>query len=172
MKSTWGAIKAPWQKKYGVWSRFYVFPLLPSMTLFGHPLHPPTVHFPIAFYLLGALLTLAYLWRGQADYERFAYWSFILSWLATLVSSLVGLFDQSQLELSDPRRDNINTHITAGVALLIINGLLIYMRLRWADVLVSRRWSYLGLMALGVAAVLMTAWLGGELVYRWRVGVQ
>jgi hypothetical protein len=31
---------------------------------------------------------------------------------------------------------------------------------------------YLGLMALGVVAVLTTAWLGGELVYRLRVGVQ
>lgn len=142
------------------------------MTFFGHPLHPMTAHFPIAFYLLGVLLTLAYLWRGQTDYERFAYWSFILSWLAALVSSLVGLIDQNQLELADPRRNNVNTHITAGVALIIINGLLLYMRLRWADVLTRRHWSYLGLMALGIVAVLATAWLGGELVYRLRVGVQ
>ena len=142
------------------------------MTFFGHPLHSLTTHFPIALYLLGTLLSIAYLWRGQADYERFAYWSFNLSWLAVLVSSLVGLIDQSQLELTDPRRDAINTHITAGVALIIINGLLIYMRFRWADVLISRRWIYLGLMALGVIAVLATAWLGGELVYRLRVGVQ
>jgi uncharacterized membrane protein len=26
-------------------------------------------------------------------------------------------------------------------------------------------------MTLGIIAVLATAWLGGELVYRWRVGV-
>ena len=142
------------------------------MTFFGHPLHPMTAHFPIAFYLLGVLLTLAYLWRGQTDYERFAYWSFILSWLAALVSSLVGLIDQNQLELADPRRNNVNTHITAGVALLIINGLLLYMRLRWADVLTTRRWPYLGLMVLGVLAVLTTAWLGAELVYRLQVGIQ
>ena len=142
------------------------------MTFFGHPLHPITTHFPIAFYLLGVLLTLAYLWRGQTDYERFAYWSFILSWLAALVSSLTGLVDQNQLELADPRRNNVNTHITAGVALLIINGLLLYMRLRWADVLTTRRWPYLGLMVLGALAVLITAWLGAELVYRLQVGIQ
>lgn len=130
-----------------------------------------TVHFPIALYLLGVLLTIGYLWRGQQDYERFAYWTFILSWLATIVASFVGLMDQSQLELDDPRRDNVNPHITAGVALLIINGLLVYMRFRWADVLTRYRWLYLGLMLLGVVAVLATGWLGGELVYRWRVGV-
>jgi uncharacterized membrane protein len=142
------------------------------MTFFNHPLHPMTVHFPIAFYLLGVLLTVAYLWRGQADYERFAYWGFILSWLATIMASLVGLIDQSQLELTDPRRNNVNTHITAGVALLVISGLLVYVRFRWADVLTRHRWLYLSLMALGVLAVLATAWLGAELVYRLRVGVQ
>lgn len=142
------------------------------MTLFGHPIHPLTVHFPIAFYLLGVLLTLAYLWRGQTDYERFAYWSLTLSWLAALVASLTGLIDQSRLELADPRRSAVNTHITAGVAVLIINGLLLYMRLRWADVLTRRRWPYLGLMALGVVAVLAAAWLGADLVYRLQVGIQ
>ena len=142
------------------------------MTLLGHPLHPMTVHFPIAFYLLGVLLTLGYLWQKQPEFERFAFWSLILSGLATLIASLVGLIDQSQLPIDDPRRANVNNHITAGVALLIINSLLVYMRFRWPDVLSSRRWVYLGLMTLGVAAVFATAWLGGELVYRLQVGVQ
>lgn len=142
------------------------------MTFFGHPLHPMTVHFPIALYLLGVLLTLGYLWQGSADYERFAYWSFILSGLAAIVSSLVGLIDQSQLDLADTRRNQVNNHITAAICLLVINGLLVYMRFRWPDVLLARRWAYLGLMALGVVAVLTTAWLGAELVYRLQVGVQ
>jgi len=141
------------------------------MTFFGHPFHPMTVHFPIAFYMLGVLLTLAYLWRGRADYEQFASWSFTLSWLAALIASLTGLVDQNQLELADPRRENVNSHITAGVALLILNGLLLYLRFRWPDVLTGRRWLYLGLMLLGTIAVLATAWLGADLVYRWRVGV-
>lgn len=143
------------------------------MTLFGHPLHPMTIHFPIALYLLGVLLTLGYLWRRQPDYERFAYWSFLLSWLAVVVASIAGLFDQNQLELDDPRQAQVNPHITAAVSLLVINGLLVYMRLRWPTVLNgSRRWLYLGLMLAGVVAVVTTGWLGGELVYRWQVGVQ
>jgi uncharacterized membrane protein len=142
------------------------------MTLFGHPLHPMTVHFPIALYLLGVLLTLAYLWRGQPDYDRFAYWSFILSGLATVVSSLVGLIDQSQLDLSDSRRNEVNNHITAAVGLMVVNGLLIYMRFRWTDVLVNRRRSYLGLMLVGIVTLVTTGWLGAELVYRLQVGVQ
>lgn len=141
------------------------------MTLFGHPLHPMTVHFPIAFYLLGAALTALYLWRGRAEHERLAYQVFLISLLSTMLASLVGLIDQSQLAIDDPRRANVNPHITFGVILLIINGLLVYLRFRWRDVLTRYRGQYLGLMALGIGAVLATAWLGAELVYRWQVGV-
>ena len=141
------------------------------MTLFDHPLHPMTVHFPIALYFLGVLLTIIFLWQGQAEVERFAYWSFMLSGLGAVVASLIGLIDQSRLDLADPRRANVNNHITAGVALMIINGLLVYLRFRWPDALTRRRWSYLGLTALGLTAVVITAWLGDELVYRWQVGM-
>ncbi|RME74124.1 MAG: DUF2231 domain-containing protein [Chloroflexi bacterium] len=142
------------------------------MILFGHPLHPMTVHFPIALFLLGVLLTLVYLRRGQPEYDRFAFLSLMLSELAALVASLTGLLDQNLLAFDDPRRQAVNPHITAAVALLVVNGLLVYMRLKWPDVLVRRRAAYLGLMAAGTAVLLATAWLGGELVYRWQVGVQ
>jgi uncharacterized membrane protein len=132
-----------------------------------------TVHFPIAFYLLGVLLTLIYLWRENEEVEQFAYWSFILGFIGTIVASVVGLIDQNQLELNDPRRVTVNNHITASVALLIINGLLIYMRFRWQDVLSGKyRWAYLGLLMSGVVAVLATAWLGGELVFQLQVGIR
>lgn len=141
--------------------------------MLGQPLHPTVVHFPIALYLLGVLLTLGYLWRRTPDYERFAYWTFILAWISVVVAALAGLVDQGSLAPNDPRRDNINNHITAGVVLLVINGLVVYYRFRWADVLAtSRRWQYLALMAAGVVAVAVTGWLGGELVYTLKVGLE
>ena len=142
------------------------------MTLFGHPLHPMTVHFPIAFYVLGVGLTLLALWRGGTDVERFAFWCFIISGVTAVIASIVGLVDQSRLDFADPRRNDVNSHITAGVALMVFNGLLVYMRFRWPDVLTRHRWPYLGLMLLGLIAVLATAWLGAELVYNLGVGVE
>jgi len=139
----------------------------------GLPLHPAVVHFPIALYLLGVLFTAGYLWRRTPDYERFAYWSFILAWAGTAAAALVGLVDQGGLAPGDPRRDAINNHITGGVALLILNGLVVYYRFRWEDVLTGpRRWQYLGLVAAGLAALVTTGFLGGDLVYRLKVGIQ
>ncbi len=139
----------------------------------GLPLHPAVVHFPIALYLLGVLLTAGYLWRRAPDTERFAYWAFVLAWAGVGAAALLGLVDQASLSPGDPRRDTINNHITGGVALLILNGLVVYYRFRWKDVLTgSRRWQYLGLMAAGTAAVILTGFWGGELVYRLKVGIQ
>ena len=139
----------------------------------GLPLHPAVVHFPITLYLLGVLLTAGYLWRRSPDYERFAYWSFVLAWIGVGVAALAGLIDQGSLSPGDPRRDSINNHITGGVALLILNALVVYYRFRWKDVLAGpRRWPYLGLMAAGLAALALTGFWGAELVYRLKVGIQ
>jgi uncharacterized membrane protein len=141
--------------------------------MLDQPLHPMFVHFPIALYLLGVLLTLGYFWRRTSDYERFAFWAFVLAWIGGAVAALVGLIDLGSLAPDDPRRVSINNHITSGVALLIINGLVVYFRFRWPDVLVSsRRWIYLTLMTAGVVAVVVSGWLGGKLVYDLKVGIE
>ncbi len=141
--------------------------------MLDRPFHPMFVHFPIALYLLGVLLTLGYLGRRVVDYERFAYWAFVLAWMGVAAAALAGLIDLGSLAPDDPRRDDINRHITSGVALLIINGLVVYFRFRWPDVLTgSRRWAYLALMAAGAVVVVLTGWLGGKLVYDLQVGVR
>jgi len=137
------------------------------------PFHPLFVHFPIALYFLGVLLTIGYLWRANTDYERFGYWAFVLSWLAAIVASVVGLIDRGQLAFDDPRQDAINAHVTPSIAFIVLNGLLLYMRFRWADVLTSeRKWLYLGLMAVGLAVIAFTGFRGGELVFGLGIGVQ
>ena len=140
--------------------------------MFFQPVHPMFVHFPIALYLLGVLLTLGYLWRHNPEFERFAYWVFLLAWIAAAFAALTGLVDLGSLAPNDVRRDSINRHITSGVALFIVNGLVVYFRFRWPDVLASsRRWAYLVLIAAGVVIVVITGWLGGRLVYDLEVGV-
>jgi len=123
-------------------------------------------------------MTLGYLWRRgnhthRIDYERFAYWSFLLSWLAALVASLVGLIDRGVLDYDDPRQQALDQHITQAIFFIILNGLVLYSRFRWPRVLDSpKRWLYLGLIGLGIAAITATGWLGGKLVYELHVGIR
>jgi uncharacterized membrane protein len=81
------------------------------------------------------------------------------------------LIDQNQLDIDDPRRAYVNPHITGAIALLIVDGLLVYARLRWPTAPTTHCRLYLGWMTLGAVILLITAWLGGELVYRWHIGL-
>jgi uncharacterized membrane protein len=144
------------------------------MSFLDLPLHPMFVHFPIALYLLGVLMSIACLWQGRLDFDRFAYWSFVLALLAAIVASLVGLVDQNRLDYLDTRRAAVNDHITTAISLLVVNGLLVYLRFRWPDVLQQprRRWQYMVLMLAGLALLVVTGWQGGDLVYRLQVGIE
>ncbi|RME46285.1 MAG: DUF2231 domain-containing protein [Caldilineae bacterium] len=137
------------------------------------PYHPLVVHFPIALYFLGVLMTLGYLWRKEPAFEQFAYWAFFLSWLAAIVASLVGLVDKGQLPFDDPRQGAMNRHITLAILFIVLDGLVVYHRFRWPDVLSSpRRWVYFGLLAAAMVAITITGWLGGELVYGLHIGIR
>jgi uncharacterized membrane protein len=136
-----------------------------------YPWHPLTIHFPIALYCLGVLFTLLYLWRPQPEYDHFAQWSLTLSWLSMLVSMGVGLIDQSQLPFTDPRRNEIDTHITFAIALFIVTSGVVYARLRWSEVLSRYRLAYLTAILLGLGLLFWTGKLGGQLVYQFGIGI-
>jgi len=137
------------------------------------PYHTIFVHFPIALYLLGVLMTLGYLWRQEADFERFAYWAFLLSLAAAVIASLVGLVDKGQLAFDDPRQGAIDRHVTAAIFFAILNALVVYTRFRWQDILDGpKRWLYLGLLLVGAIVLAAAGHLGGELVYSLQVGIR
>lgn len=144
------------------------------MTLFD-PLHPRFVHFPVALLATGSVIALVYLlgWRRTA-LPDLAWAMLLLGWLAIFPSMLSGLFDRNRAPADPAIMAVMNPHIAASFGLLIIYGLLLYERLRSADVLDQprRRWVLIGLLALGLALLVVVGWLGGKLVYDLGVGVQ
>lgn len=139
-----------------------------------YPLHPRFVHFPIAFSLAGvAFIGLSFLLKEQA--ARW-FWAgrllVFLGWIGALLAGVSGVVDQSRAPDLPVVHDTINTHITAGIALIVVFGLALYWPLKNKQLLVSsQRWLYLALLLLGVALILLEGWLGGQLVYKLGVGV-
>lgn len=118
-------------------------------------------------------MTVAYLWRKTTDYERFAYWSFFLAWIAAIVASVVGLIDRGQISYDHPSTAVLNQHITQAILFIVVSGLVIYSRFRWPTILSSEhKWWYLGLISFGVITLTATGWFGGELVYQWHIGLR
>lgn len=136
----------------------------------GHPLHPMLVPLPIASFI-GALVTdIAFMLTGEGGWATASNWLLGAGLVTAALAAATGLTDY----MGDDRVRRIGAatrHMIANVAVVVIEAINLVVRVtdgREGEV------PQLGLW-LSIAAVLIlgySGWLGGELVYRHRVGVQ
>lgn len=160
------------------------------MDLLTH-LHPATVHFPIALLLFGSALTLLHLSRRTpVDLKTTSWLSLGLGWVGGAVAVLTGLLAQANLPPDAPYRTVLNFHIGAGLAVLLVYGLLLYRGwlyrsaraqkarrargIKTTDLLddpAARAWIAV-IVLLGALLLVATGWYGGQLVYTFGVNVK
>ena len=125
-------------------------------------IHPALVHFPIAFYLLEGFLLVLGRMRKNPSYDSFAYLVFNLALGFHAAAAVAGLYDAGWFaHLEGKTRTHLISAVTLGTLSLF----------RWALWKKERK---LGLApstlliasaGLSIGMTLITAWLGGELVY-------
>jgi uncharacterized membrane protein len=140
------------------------------MRLFGHPVHPLVVAFPIA------LLALTPLWDGVAfvgiepRLSFVAYWSSLAGLVAGGIALVTGVLDF--VALKDPTPELTKTAFRhAGYALSTLSVFVLAFVFRGGPsgepgALV------LGLEALGALGLGVTGWLGGHLVFGHGAGMK
>ena len=133
----------------------------------GHPIHPMLVPFPIA-YLVGALFTdLAFLATEDPFWATASLWLLRAGVVMGALAAVFGLVDF--LSRKSIRSHKIAWHHFIGNASVIALAL-INMTLRGdspTDAIVPGGIA----LSLIVAAILIyTAWLGGEMAYRYHIG--
>ena len=139
-----------------------------TVRIAGHPVHPMLVPLPIGF-LVGAFLTdIAYWWSGWASFAYFSSWLIAAGLVAALLAALAGFIDF----LGEPRIRAIRKtwyHLFGNLAavLLSVVNFVVHLRDGAAAVLPT------GILLSGVVTLLLlfNGWMGGELVFRGRVGV-
>jgi uncharacterized membrane protein len=145
-----------------------------------YPLHPFTVHFPIALLLANGLLTWLALRRRQPALEQSAYHCLVLGWFGAVLALLSGLWDAWQ-QVYGPAAPRdlvllnwVNAHAALGVAIVLVYGRALLQRRRYPELLADpqRRRGYLWLLRIGALLVLVDGWIGGVLVYTFGLGVR
>lgn len=135
--------------------------------LFGHPLHPMVIPFPIAF-LVGALgADLAHWGTGDPFWARAALWLVGVGLLMGALAALLGLIDF--LSIGRARAHAMGWIHALGNAAALLLSLLNWL-IRLGDPAAVLPWG-LVLSALVAAILGVTGWAGGELSYRQRIGV-
>jgi uncharacterized membrane protein len=134
----------------------------------GHPLHPMLVPFPIAFFVGTLLADLAYLHNDDAFWFRAGLWLVGAGVVMALVAALAGITDL--LGDSSIRALTIVwIHLLGNLLAVLIEAINWYRRYDiGADAV---RPVGLGLSIAAVLILLVTGWLGWEMVYRRRVAV-
>jgi uncharacterized membrane protein len=145
--------------KYGVKS---------TASIAGHPIHPILVAFPIAF-LIGLLAsTIVY------DVVKLPFWAYISKWLAMAgvvtmgFAAIFGIIDFVTISRARALTDGW-VHFLGNVAALIIA--IINTTLIWSNPILYAAPLGLVLSAITAGILLVTGWYGGELAYRYGIGV-
>ena len=135
----------------------------------GHPIHPMLVPFPIAFLVAVLVCDLAYWRSGNPGWAIAAMWLLGAALVMAAAAALAGLTDF----IGDPAVRSLSVawiHFLGNllaVVLALINFIIRWMNGAATGVLPWGIW----LSVIVVLILLVTGWLGGELVFRHRVGV-
>jgi uncharacterized membrane protein len=134
----------------------------------GHPIHPMLVPFPIVCFI-GTLLTDIVYWRSaNVMWADFSAWLLAAGLVGGTLAALAGLADflgNRTIRAQRPAWPHMIGNILA-MGLAVAN-MFVHSRDAWTSVVPTG----LILSAATVVILMITAWLGGSLVYRHGVGV-
>ncbi|MDO8906921.1 MAG: DUF2231 domain-containing protein [Pseudohongiella sp.] len=144
-------------------------PIGSKITMFGHPLHPAMIHFPVAA-LFGLVATdLAYLLTSDYFWARAGLW---LSGVGALGGALSGCAGLADLILVRQIRRVITAWCHGILAVMLLSLASLNWLLRFsagADTAILPWGLYLSLLSGLLIGV--TGFLGAQLVYEYAVGV-
>ena len=139
------------------------------MKFLGHSLHPILVVFPLGLLSTSAVFDALYLLTGSTLFpiaSSFAIAAGVLSGLATM---FFGLLDMYRVR-RDTRAMNLVGWHSVGNFLAIEIFVLSWLARQGSPDLIPNNVA-LGLSFAGVAILLITGWMGGEMVYRLGLAV-
>lgn len=134
--------------------------------------HPLVVHFPIALLMTSVFFDAVASWSGKAAFEKAAQWNLACGVLAGVVAVISGLLAEESVPQFQVIHETVERHETlAFVTLGVFTILFLWRFLK--DGKFFQRWRifYTVLAVIGILTLGATAYYGGELVYRFGVGM-
>lgn len=136
---------------------------------FGHPIHPMLIVFPLGLLVISVVFDILYLINGNDFFPVVSYYNIIAGIIGGLLAAVFGFIDWLAIP-AGTRAKRIG--LMHGVGNLVLVALFfISWLLRRGDPNFVPSTMALVFSFLAVGLGTLTAWLGGELVYRLDVAV-
>lgn len=140
--------------------------------IMGHPIHPMLVGVPVGLFAWTLVADIVFGIRQEQGWYDIAFWSGIAAWISGLAVALPGIADYLMVARKTDAMRIGATHAVLMVATVACYFIAMFlMNNNDAFDLGGRYQTALGLHAFGTLAVLVSGWLGGEMVFRHHIGV-
>jgi uncharacterized membrane protein len=136
--------------------------------LFGHPIHPMLIVFPLGLLAMSLIFDLIQLGTHGGDWSHVAFYMIGAGVIGGLVAAVFGLIDYMGIPAGTRAKHIAQLHGIGNVVVVLLFAASWYLRL--PDSAYPSGLAIL-LSIIGVLLALFTGWLGGELVDRLGIGV-
>jgi uncharacterized membrane protein len=131
------------------------------------------VHFPIALLIASFLFDAVAYWGKRDTFEKPAFWNLTLGLVAAAAAVVTGLLAEDIVPQFPVIHETVERHETLAFVTLGAFALLFLWRiLKGGKFFIRFRAYYLALALIGLLSLGATAYYGGELVYKFGVGIQ
>jgi uncharacterized membrane protein len=125
-----------------------------------HPLHPMLVGLPIGLWVFAMICDVVHAVSGNAVWQTVATYCVAGGIVGAILAAVPGLIDYFSIDEAQMKRI-ANLHLAVNLAAVVVFAINLWLRLRLpADSNLP-----LGLSVVGVLAIGLGGWLGGEMVY-------
>ena len=136
-----------------------------------HPIHPAITDFPIAILPLALLWDVVALWQGGDFWWKAAFWTLVAGLVAAIPTAATGFLEYLTIDRGQEAFQTATNHM-----LVMLTAVSFFAGAAIAqggpDPLSGNRAAIvLALASVGTLLMGLGGWLGGEMVFRQRVGV-
>jgi uncharacterized membrane protein len=134
-------------------------------TIAGHPIHPPLVAIPIGCFAAAVVSDIVSIWTNHAFLATMGTWLIGFGLCGSILAGLFGFIDYLSAPMTMRAKRTASYHALLNVVLVIVFGIALAVRAAFPSSVAGY-----ALTIAGIAILLVSGWLGGELVSRHLVG--
>src|SRR5688572_17661688 len=142
-----------------------------KMSFAGHPLHPLLVALPIGLFAWALVSDIVYLSTDDKMWYDISFWTGIAAIATALVAALPGLVDYLTLASGSDARGMGAAHGILNVTVVVLYGVAALLMMDEGALSGGDRTAVVILHAVGVGLLLLSGWLGGEMVFRHHLAM-
>lgn len=139
-----------------------------TVAIAGHPLHPLSIIFPIAFLATALGSDIGYWLTRDFFWARASLWLIGLGLVTGIIASIIGMSDFLQIERVRKRFAGW-AHLILNLSILLFTTLNFFLRLGDPELYILPWGLALSLVVATLTSI--TGWFGAELSYRHKIGV-